>query len=271
MITIVTDSTAYLKKKHAEQLGVKIVPVNYVVGDKDYCESFSDCNGNFEALLRSKERFATSHPNPSVYLNCFEGELNAGNEILCITMSSRLSGTNSAAHTAAKQLASSKIAICDSLLTAGGLLLLIEEARKLIDEGLTLSEVLAKMNEIRNSITIAFSVEDMTPLRNSGRIGFVRMSVGTILNLRPILLCKDGVVVSDCVVHGTTELIKQLTQKVKDDSTEVIINYIENSRIAANLYNVIKGNHPNINVRLQRVGPVLGIHLGLEAVAVSVK
>jgi len=269
MITIVTDSTAYLKKAEAQALGARIVPNNYSVSGQTYSESFSDQNGDFENLLRGGGKYGTSHPSLAAFISCFEEELHKGNEVLCLTMSSRLSGSYSTAYMAAKQTESPGVAVFDSQFTAGGLYLLIKEARKLIEGGMGLQEVMKALPAVRDRITIAFSVDDMAPLRSSGRIGFVRMSVGTFLNIKPILLCKDGAVISDSIARGNTEIIKSLVGKLNGDAQEAVISYIGDNRLASNLYHVIKDTFSQVPTSLQKIGPVLGIHLGLKVVAVS--
>ena len=269
MITIVTDSSSYFKKGEARDLDVKVIPLNYSVNGQNYSESFSDQNGDFENLLKGGGKFTTSHPNMSAFLSCFEEELQKGNEVLCVTISSRLSGAYGTAYMAAKQTESGSVAVFDSQFTAGGLYLLVKEAKKLIDQGLGLREILQALPAIRDRITIAFSVDDMAPLRNSGRIGFVRMSVGTFLNIKPILLCKDGAVVSDSIARGNTEIIKRLSDKLGADTREVVISYTGDNRLASTLYHVIKDTYAHAAVTLQKIGPVLGIHLGLKVIGVS--
>lgn len=269
MITIVTDSSSYFKKSEALSLGIKVVPINYSVNGQKYNESFSDQNGDFENLLKGNWNYTTWHPNMAAFLGCFEEELQKNNEILCITISSRLSGAYGTAFMAAKQTENKNVVVFDSQFTAGGLYLLVKEARKLIKRGLNLQEILRELPAIRDKISIAFSVDDMAPLRNSGRIGSVRMSIGTFLNIKPILLCKDGAVVSDSIARGNTEAIKKMAQKIKSTTQEVVISYIGDNRLAANLYHVIRENYPNMLISLQKIGPVLGIHLGLKMIAVS--
>jgi len=269
MITIVTDSSSYFKKGEAQELGIRVIPINYTVDGQNYWESYRDQNGDFESLLKGSRTYTTAHPNMSAFLSAFEEELQKGNEVLCITISSRLSGTYGTAHAAAKQTESENIVVFDSQFTGGGLYLLIKEARKLIESGLSLNEIMDKLLAIREKITVTFSVDDMAPLRNSGRIGFVRMSVGTFLNIKPILLCKDGAVVSETVARGNTEIIKKLTERLSEKTQEVVINYIGDNRLATNLYHVIKETAEDLQVTLQNIGPVLGIHLGLKAIAVS--
>ena len=270
MITIVTDSSSYFKKSEARDLGIRVVPLNYSVDGQNYSESFSDQNGDFENLLKGGGRYTTSHPNPSAFLSCFAEELHQNNEVLGITISSRLSGTYSSAYMAAKQTESPHIAVFDSQFTAGGLYLLIKEAKKLIDQGLTLREVLQKLPAVRDRIAIAFSVDDMMPLRRSGRLGFVRLSVGTILNIKPILICRDGAVVADSLARGSTEIISRLTAKINSSAQEVVINYIGDNRLATNLYHAAKEAVSQATVTLQKIGPILGIHLGQKVVGVSV-
>jgi len=269
MITIVTDSSSYFKKSEARDLGIKVIPINYSVNGNEYSESFSDQNGDYENLLKGSGKYTTSHPNLSAFLSCFEEELQKNNEVLCITISSRLSGAYGTAYTAAKQIENKNIAVFDSQFTAGGLYLLIKETKKLIEKGLTLQAILKKIPAVRERITIAFSVDDMAPLRKSGRIGFVRMSIGTFLNIKPILLCKDGAVVSDGIARGNTEIIKRLVEKITSNTQEVVISYIGDNRLASNLYHVIKDTFSHGSITLQKIGPVLGIHLGLKVIAVS--
>jgi len=269
VITIITDSSSYFKKSEAHEFGVKIVPINYRVNDQNFSESFSDQNGDFESLLKGNRVYATSHPNMSAFLSAFEEELHNDNEVLCITISSRLSGAYGTAYAAAKQTESERVAVFDSQLTAGGLYLLAREAKKLIDRKLSLHDIIDKLPAIRDRITIVFTVDDMAPLRRSGRLGFVRVSVSTILNIRPILLCKDGAIVSDSIARGDTETIKKMADKVTAGTNEVVVSYIGDNRMATNLYHVIKKATPDITVTLQKIGPALGIHLGLSAVAVS--
>lgn len=269
MIRLVTDSTVCMKYNEAKELGVRIVPVNYAAGGSRFLESYSDKNGNFEELLKTNKRFTTSQPNPATFLSAYEEELALCDQILCITISSRLSGTYHAAYLASKQIERPDVFVFDSQLTAGGMYLLVMEAKKLIDAGEKMPDIIKKLTEIRRRITLIFSVDDMTPLRNSGRIGFVRMNVGTILNIRPILLCKDGVVVFDSTARGRSEIIKKFVSKIPARSKEVVINYISNNQAATDLYNVIKEKYPEMSVKLMKLGPVLGIHVGLNTLCIS--
>jgi len=268
MITIVTDSSAYFKEAEARELGINVIPIRYMVNGRTYDELHSDRNGNFEYLLKHGIKPSTTQPDAATFFNCFQNETAKGNEVLCITISSKLSGTYSAAEAASKQM--ENVAVFDSRMTAGGLYLLVKRAHVLIHDGLSLSEIVNKLEEIRNKITVTFSVASIDPLRKSGRIGFVRMSVETILNIKPILFLKEGVVAFSGTARGNANIIKKMLHAVNSHAAEVVINYIGNGHLAVNLYNILEMNYSNLTVNLRKMGPVLGIHLGLDVVAVSV-
>ena len=271
MIQLVTDSSAYLKKDETATFGITMVPMSYTVNGKSFHESYVDCNGDFESLLRTNGSFTTSQPNLSSFLSCFQEALDQGNKVLCLTISSRLSGAYATAYAAAKQTGSPDVAVFDSRLTAGGLFMLVEEAKKLIDQGMEMQEILRRLPAIREKITITFSVDDMNPLRNSGRIGFVRMSVGTILNIKPILQCVDGAIVHDSIARGNRELLKKLMQKMPENPAEIIINHIGMNPFSSELYHLLCKTFPTVPTTLRRIGPVLGIHLGVDGIGVVVR
>lgn len=75
--------------------------------------------------------------------------------------------------------------------------MLAKEAVKMINSGLALQEMVPRLENARNEIKISFTVDDIMPLRRSGRLGLVRQSVGTILNIKPILKLVEGSIIYD--------------------------------------------------------------------------
>ena len=134
MIRLITDSTVYLRRDEAGQLGIRIVPIGYSMGGCLYSEYYSDDDA-FEEYLASGGSITTSQPSPAVFSGIFREELLRGGEVLCITLSSRLSGIYNSAALAAKQVGD-RVHVFDSRLTAGGLYLLVRRARELADRRL---------------------------------------------------------------------------------------------------------------------------------------
>ncbi|MFZ5974945.1 MAG: DegV family protein [Bacillota bacterium] len=270
MIAIVTDSTAYLTKKEAKALGVRMVPMTYTVSGLPFNESFVDQNGNYERLIfHNLQRCTTSQAPISAFMSVFEELMRQNYEVFCIVISSRLSGTYSSASIAAKEVNRDKIIVVDSLTTAGGLAMLVNKAKKLADEGVSLPEITRIIEESRNNVGIAFSVDNMDALRRSGRLGIVRQSVGTILNIRPILLCEDGAVVAHGVTRGRSEQIKELIARIPQNAKRVIVHHLGEKINLDVLISGIKKKFPSIKIGQCKLGPVLGIHLGQGVIGVS--
>lgn len=270
MIAIVTDSTAYLTKYQAQNMGVSVVPVTYNVCGQIYNESYSDQNGDFAQLLqRNPQDCHTAHASVAAFMSTFSEHLRRGHQVFCLVLSSRLSGTYSSAAIAARELGAKDILVVDSLTTAGGLILLLEKARELIDLGLPLEKLALEIEGLRAKVGIAFSVDNMDALRRSGRLGTVRQSVGTILNVRPILLCRDGAVISDGQARGRLAQAAALAERIPASAKKIILHYFSSISSLDTLRTEIKRRLPEVPVGYCRCGPVLSVNLGLETIGAA--
>ena len=269
MLAIVTDSSAYLSKREAHILGVHVVSMNYTVAGRTYQEQCRGENGNYVSLLKNAAKPVTSQAPISAYASVFQELVGQGFEVLCIVISSRLSGTFSSACAAAREVAPEHIHVLDSLSTAGGMYLLAEHARRLAECGLSLSQVAAVLERRRQGIHTAFSVDDMEALRRSGRIGLVRRSFGTILNLRPILALSDGAIVSQTVARGAVQQREALLGMIPEDASRVLVQYFGEASEALRLAHRIKAAFPSAGVFLREAGPILAVHLGSGTLGVT--
>ncbi len=267
MIVIATDSSACMTKEGAHELGVIYVPMTYTLCGKTYTESFIGANGDFVPLIEAEADPHTSQPAIGRYLRTFKALRKAGFEVLCLTISSRLSGTFSNASACAHDLGGDGIRVVDTRTTALGLAFLVKEARRLIAQGATLDEAAESITRIRDRVKTVFSVSDMAPLRRSGRLGPVRQSVSTILNIRPLLTCRDGAVVACGITHGPTDQLRQLARSVPENALEVAVQYISESEAARDLAGMICQRLGG-EVMIRKLGPVLGIHLGVTVLGV---
>jgi DegV family protein with EDD domain len=270
MIAIVTDCTICIPQSEAEALNIRIVPNSFCVGTRVYRESYVDDNGDFERhIFSAPEVCRTSQATVSVFIPVFEELIKGGFEVLCIVLSSRLSGTYSSACIAAQEVDAQKIAVVDSLTTAGGLYFLVKRAVTLTAQGLTLKQTAQKLVKLRERTGIAFSVDDMSALRRSGRLGHVPQSVCTVLNLRPILLCSHGTVVARGLARGVAERIREIVSKVPDSANEILVHYMGDPINAAPLCKAIKARFPALEIGLYKLGPVLSVHLGAGTLGVA--
>lgn len=267
MIVIVTDSTACLNRQEAQRLGVTHVPMTYTLDGSTHREHFVEENADYVARIEQAKKLTTSQPPLAAYAKTFAELTQAGHQVLCLSISSRLSGTYANELSCAREFGGD-VRVVDTLTTAGGLYILVRAARELLDAGYGLEETAQKIEQLRPTVQTRFSVGDMEPLRRSGRLGPVRQSVCTVLNVRPILTCRQGAVMSCGLVHGKNEQLRALANAVPDSARTVIVQYVKDEATAKQLQHRLEGRlgHP---VLLRPIGPVLAIHLGTDIVGVA--
>lgn len=269
MTAIVVDSSVYLSRAEAEALGVRIVPMTYSVeGGGLYAEDFVDANGEYEVLVAQNiDRMHTSQATMSAFMSVFDDLLAEGKDVLCLTISSRLSGTYANARMAANEVGNQCIEVVDSLSTGAGLYHLVCMARRLLNEGTALSDAAQQLREERAYIKTVFSVDDMMPLRRSGRLGGVRLSVSTILNIKPMLKCENGSIISGGMARGRHEQMRFFLKEIGAYRGDMIVqSFLADTQACA-----VREQIEQLGCRTshRRVGPVLGIHLGRGSIGVT--
>ncbi|NLT58703.1 MAG: DegV family protein [Clostridiales bacterium] len=267
MFTVVTDSSSYFDRRSVDPQLLRVVPLSYSIGDQAYFEGYSDENGRFVELLKLPTHRAAHTAQVPVggFLSTFHELQRQHREVLCLTISSRLSGTYGSALIAAGQVDASAIAVVDSLSTAGGLRFLVEYACALSAQGVPLPEAVEQLEKKRESVGIVFSVESMEALRASGRISSVRQSVGTVLNIRPILLCSNGIIVSGGIARGRSEQVAKLLEAVPPEAERLSLHYVQNSPKVHALAQAAAARFGGLDIVRWPIGPVLAVHLGIEA------
>lgn len=268
MIAIVTDSTAYLSAAEAQALGVTIAPMTYTVDGRQFNEIYAGQNGKYEELLGQARDLRTSQTTMTVFMSAFEELLAKGYDILCITISSRLSGTYSSASIAARNLGPTRIRVVDSLSTAGGLASMVRTGAKMAAQGMEMDDIMDALRRVRLKTGVVFSVSDMGPLRRSGRLGVVRQSVGTILNIKPVLGLVEGSVVSLGTARGRVDMMRSVARHIPASAARLTVHHIADEKTAGLLTAELEKAFPGAEITRRPLGPVLGIHLGLGTVGV---
>lgn len=272
MIALVTDSTAYFTREEAQQLKITVAPMTYTVDGRLYHETYWGQNGDFEPLLRSNmTELRTSQTSVSTFMSIFSELFQQGcSEILCITLSSRLSGTYSSAVVAAREINAARITVMDSWLTAGAMQLLVEQAAGLLAGAANIADVLARLYALRDKISVTFSVSDLTQLRKSGRLGIIRQSISTILNNKPLFFCSEGAIVSAGVARGRSAQMEGLMRQVPQNAARLIVHFSQQEQHNAQLLGQrLSGAFPQTPVKLRGLGPVLSIHLGFSTLGIA--
>ena len=295
MLAIVVDSSSALTRQEARQLGAEFVPMTYTADATVRDEGFMGENGDFSTLLEEGRVSGTAGVSVDRFVPVFRSLTGRGDDVLCITLSSKLSGTcrhareaadvvrselrraagatsreaNSAARARTEGLP--RIAVLDSLSGIGGIEYLARHARGLADAGLPFDEVLARLEELRSRQGICFSVPTTDALRASGRMAMVPLSVNTLLNRFPVLTMEDGAIAHVGTARGVAALAREMVARVPADAEPdlIITHFGVRGAATAELLRAVKAAFPQAKVRVKEGGPVLSSILGAGAVSLT--
>ena len=227
-IGIVCDSSAPLKRAEAAALGCSLVSMHYQVDGVRRAEVYEGENDDYDTLYRNAKILGTEAVFQSAWAKAFRRLLEGGSDVLCITMSSRLSGTYRSAKEARSQLIAEgfdgeRIALLDSWTTSGGLDFLIQRARRLIVGGATLEETVSQLEGARARQGIVFTVPRLDVLKRSGRLGATRRAVAGKLDRYLIMTLDQGGIRDVDVAHGTTAVARSLVKQVPEGARDGLL------------------------------------------------
>lgn len=199
MIHIITDTTANLPQEILDAYGIPQVPQYVHFGEETLRDSFDISPAEFYARQAAADELPkTSAPSPADFVPLFshiQSEDPRGT-VLCIHPSSEVSGTVRSARLAAADFPDLDIRIFDTRSVSLGLGLMVWEAARMVQAGAGAEAVLERLKYMRDHTQTYFVVGTLEYLAKGGRIGRAQHLLGTLLDIKPILTLKDGVVES---------------------------------------------------------------------------
>lgn len=270
MIAIVVDSTAYITRKEAELYGVSVVPSMCVAGDFILKDKYIDeLTSSDESYIYRNTFFVSTHqPEVKSFYNTFFELGKRGYDVLCITISSKMSSTYNTACIAASHLTGVNICVVDSRVSVGGMFILIKRARKMANDGMALGEIANELLRIRDNIEIRYTVDDLNVMKNSKRLSYIRQSAVSVLNLKPIFHCSKGAIVLEDTARNGYDAIRRLTAKITPRVDNIIIHYIKPIPLIEDMRKYLTARYPKALIQVRKLGPVIGINTGQSMLAI---
>jgi DegV family protein with EDD domain len=278
-VAVVTDSTSDIEPEKARAAGVTVVPLFVVFGDRSYKDYVELSRAEFYRKLETEPVLPiTSQPTATMFEEAFAPLVEAGHDILCISISSQLSGTMNAARAGAQRFPNARIEIYDSASVAAGLGMMVLHARDLAQRGARLAEILESLDRWRDTARLYACIPDLSHLQRTGRIGRARAALGTLMKIVPVLSLKDGQVAAEAQVRTfarAQETMLDLILKAAPNPAAARFVVIHTNaphladNAAAQLRERLGGVQP-AQLEIWEAGPVIATHGGPGAVGVFV-
>ena len=270
-VKLIVDSTVDLPQTYREK--VITVPLSVLFGETEYLDGVTITpRGFYEMLVQSEQLPTTSQPTPAAFEEVYREALKEADEVLVITVSSRLSGTYQSATIAAEEFPG-KVFVLDSRSAAIGAGILLEEAVALAEQGMGAEQMLHELMEKRKQLRVYAIVDTLEYLKKGGRLSSTVAFVGGVLNLKPIICIEDGAISVVGKARGQKAAFAALTRECErigvDASRPLMLGYTgtgdENLRRYLEESNALWGSEPQTSI----VGAAIGVHAGPGAVAVA--
>lgn len=253
-----------------------MVPLFVRFGERSYRDYLDLSRSEFyHKLATEKELPNTSQPTAQMFEDAFRPAAEAGKAILCLTISSKLSGTINAARSAAQQFPQARIEIFDSETVAGGLRLQVLAAQQKAAEGRSLDEILAYLAEQRKTQRLYACIADLSHAVRTGRIGKAKAALGTLMKIVPVIALRDGEVVAEAQVRTMSrarETMIDLAIKNAPDpaNARFLVIHTNAPALASEIQSRLRerlGAEPKL-LGLLEAGPVIATHGGPGAVGI---
>lgn len=276
-IKIITDSACDITQNEAKELGITVIPLTVTFGETSYKDGIDlDHNGFYKKLIETDDFPSTSQVSPFEYEQYFKEATADGDEVICITLSSKLSGCYQSANIAAEEV-EGKIHIVDSENVTIGQRNIVQMALSLIKEGKSAEDVVDTLNREKKNLRLIALLDTLEYLKKGGRINAAVAGVGALLSIKPVIAIVDGEVSFLGMARGSKNGNNKLVELVKKESginfdkplslaytghsKEMLEKYIEDSK---SLYEAFDGELP-----ISSVGCAIGTHIGPGAIALS--
>lgn len=280
-VFVMTDSASDITQEEAARLGVHIVPLTTTFPDGTYRDGVDLKAEEFYEKVASTDSIPfTSQPSPADFLSAFETHLSSADGIVCITISSGISGTYQSACIARDDLPEqlqSRVHIVDSLTCSIAEGLLVRVAARMRDAGDTAEAIALELKRRRDKVHIVALVDTLDYISKGGRMPKALSTAASILSIHPVIGTVDGKVALLGQARGPKKGQNVLTKVVQQHGG---VNFDLPFRLAYSgggrdllerywkenddLYTAWHEEPP-----VSMLGPVIGTHSGPGAIAVA--
>ena len=276
-VRVITDSASDILP--GEHEGLVVLPLSVTFGATTYEDGVDLTHERFyELLVEEDELPKTGQVNPFAFAQALEEAHEAGDEVVIVTLSSKLSGTNQSALAAAAE-AKGVVRVVDSLNVCVGERVLVEYALRLVARGLGAVEIADELAHVRERVRVVGLLDTLEYLRRGGRISAAAGAVGELLSIKPVIAIEDGEVVLLGKARGSKNGRNLLNEQVRGAggidfgmpvalgyaglSDKLLRKYIDDSR------ELWAAGFPDGNLPVHTVGATIGTHVGPGAIALA--
>ena len=277
-IRLIADSTCYLPKEYVKKYKISLVSLNVVLNGVSYRELDIENKWFYEEMSKSNEIPTSSQPSIEDLYTVMEALVKNGHDVVGVFLSSDMSGTYSSSHLVKEMILekypNANIRLIDSRSNCMQMGYAVLEAARAAALNKSLDEVVAVAEHTINSSKFIFTPDVLDYLKKGGRIGGASALVGSILQIKPILTVEDGKTTVLTKVRTKKKAVDKIVEIVleqnnKQEIKELIVHHIDCEKEGLELAEKLRVALNLNEVKIQFIGPIIGLHVGPGSIGVA--
>jgi len=268
MIKIVTDSTCDLPQHYIDRYAIAIVPIVIRFGETSYLDGVNIDPSMFYSMIKERQALPqTSQPSPADFARVYRAVGATADHILSIHVTSKLSGTFHSAQMAA-EMVKDEVAVTtfDSLGGSAGLGYMCIEAARMAEAGASIAEILNRLDHIRAEVNIFLTLADLRFAQMSGRVGRLQGTLAALLNVKPLIALRDGVIEVVEQVRTRQRVLNRMlaltTEQVGDSMVNLSVIHAQALQEAEKLFTRARETFHCQESYIHELGLGLAVNLG---------
>ncbi|AAW39463.1 DegV family protein [Dehalococcoides mccartyi] len=273
-VKIVTDSTVDLLPETIKELGITVVPVYVMSGNKTYRDGLDISQTEIYNRMLEGEQFTTSQPTPADFANAYKTLSKETDQIVSLIMGAKLSGTyNSALQGRELAQSSSNIELIDTKATSGALGLLATQAAEMAKMGESAGNIVNSIKSYIPQVHIWALLDTIKYVLKSGRLSSASNLISGVLSIRPMLTLRDGSLWPASIHRTRNKGIEKLTELVKNNRNLEAVQIVQSVDLAEahGIKEKLADFIDQSKIHISQLGPALGVHGGPGTLVVAIR
>ena len=271
-IAIVTDSTSDLPSQLTKARSITVVPLTLHFEGRSLLDGVDIRPSEFyRKLPNATTHPTTSQPSPGRFAETYAQLLNDHTDVVSVHISEKLSGTYASAVQGAEMTDPKRVHVVDSQLVSMSLGLLTLAASEMAAHGESAASIIERITGMRDKVQTYFSVATLEFLRRGGRIGRASAMLGSVLQVKPVLCIRDGLVTPLERVRTFDRALNRIVELTREvDRGKGLCVIVGHADAEADAERVARALEPVAEtLMIQPLGPVVGAHAGPGVVGVG--
>lgn len=272
---VVTDSTAYISKEIRKKLNIHMIPLSVIFGNESYEEEIDISTTDFYEEVKSQGKLpTTSQPSVGQFVTLFSKLAEQYDAVISIHLSSGISGTYQGAVSAGEMVENIEVTAFDSEISCMAQGFYVIKAAEMAQSGKSSTEIIARLNEMKQSLRAYFMVDDLSHLQRGGRLSSAQAIIGSLLQVKPLLHFENKLIVPFEKIRTRKKAMNRVMELLGEDADngdayEAVVIHANRPEEANNWKEELATKFPNVDFSISYFGPVIGTHLGEGAMGLS--